>query len=261
MNIYNIGKQFFLTLALLACFALNVKSQVVYDGKESRLTIGGQLEYYIDSASSENIQTIQHQKNFKKVTAPVPDLGLLKYGVWVKIIITNKSPAKNLMIAFDQSLLQTIAFYHLDKGKYVADIGGELYPFKSRAINYHKFMYNLSIPKDSTATYYARVESTHQMQMPIFLGDKAHMEDSNLSKNIFFGIFFGIILVMFFYNLFVYFSVKDPIYLYYVLYILVVGLLQATIEGYGFQFLWPSNSFLATRSFFFLTALVKHTGL
>lgn len=261
MIIYNNIKPFFTTLVLIVFFALNAKSQVIYDGKENVITIGGQLQYYIDSTSSENIQTIQQQKNFKKVTAPVPDLGLLKYGVWVKITITNKAPVKNLMIAFDQSLLQTIAFYYLDKGKYVASIGGELYPFKSRAINYHKFMYNLNIPQDSTATYYARVESTHQMQMPIFLGDKAHMEDSNLQKNIFFGIFFGIILVMFFYNLFVYFSVKDPIYLYYVLYILVVGLLQATIEGYGFQYLWPNSSFWATRSFFFLTALVNITGL
>ncbi|HAL81226.1 MAG TPA: hypothetical protein DCO83_02490 [Mucilaginibacter sp.] len=80
----------------------------------------------------------------------------------------------------------------------------------------------------------------------------------SLAKNILFGVFFGIILVMFFYNLFIYFVVKDTIYLYYVVYIFVVGLVQATIEGYCFQYAMLNNSFLATRSFFLLTAFCKY---
>lgn len=99
------------------------------------------------------------------------------------------------------------------------------------------------------------------MELPVFLGTKDNVNAYNSNKNIIYGIFFGIIITMFFYNLFIYSTVKDKIYLYYVLYILVVGLAQATIDGYSFQFLWPNSSFLATGSFYFLTALVNITGV
>jgi hypothetical protein len=261
MHINTIGKKFYWVIAILVVFASSVRAQVIYDGKEGIISVGNAIEYYIDSASTQNTQRIQQQKHFIKYKANVPDLGLFKFPLWLKITINNKSQTNELMLQFDQSLLQSIDFYYPQNGGYRVNRSGELYPFNTRAVNYHKLIYDLDIAPGSTAVYYARIQSSHQMQMPVFLGEKAYVQDSMLKKNIWFGVFFGIILVMFFYNLFVYFSIKDPIYLYYVLYILVVGLIQITIEGYGFQLLWPDNSFLATRSFFLLTVLVNITGL
>jgi len=235
MNVFTICKKFFPAVSLICLFALNARAQVIFDGNKNIITIGNAIGYYIDSSSSQNIQSIQQQKHFVKNTANVPDFGLLKVPIWLKISINNKSTAQNLMIKFDQSLLLSIEFYYYDHGKYTVNQAGELYPFNSRTINYHKFVYDLKIPPDSTVTYYARIKSSHEMQMPVFLGKKDSIEDDKLAKNILFGVFFGIILVMFFYNLFIYFVVKDTIYLYYVVYIFVVGLVQATIEGYCFQ--------------------------
>ncbi|SDZ87861.1 sensor histidine kinase [Pedobacter hartonius] len=240
---------------------MNARAQVIYNGSKGIVSIGNKIEYYIDSSGTKTLQHLQRQQDFIRSTASVPDFGLMKIPVWLKITINNLSKTDNLMLEFDQSLLLDIKFYRNKNGKWKLNQSGELYPFNSRSNNYHKFIYNLKIPIDSTVTYYVRIRSTHEMQMPIFLGDRTHMEDSNLTKNIFFGIFFGIILVMFFYNLFIYFSVKDPIYLYYVIYIFIVGIAQSTIEGYCFHYVWPDNTFLATRSFFFLTALVNISGL
>ncbi|HEY5327857.1 MAG TPA: 7TM diverse intracellular signaling domain-containing protein, partial [Mucilaginibacter sp.] len=151
--------------------------------------------------------------------------------------------------------------YYPEKGKYNVNRSGEVYPFKSRMVNYHKFVYDLNITTGSTVTYYFRIKSILEMRMPITLGEKESITNGNLAKNIFFGIFFGIILVMFFYNLFIYFVLRDSIYLVYVAYILIVGLVQTTFEGYCFQYLWPNSGFFAIRSFFLLTALVNIIGL
>jgi signal transduction histidine kinase len=261
MRINTISYKFFWVIGFIVILASSVKAQVNYDGKRGIISIGNAIEYYVDSSSTKTIQHIQQLKRFVKYKENVPDLGLFKFPVWLKIAVYNQSRNNNLMLKFDQSLLQSIAFYYPENGKYMVNKSGELYPFNARLVNYHKLIYNLNIAHGTTGVYYARIQSSHQMQMAVFLGMKADVEDSSLKKNMWFGIFFGIILVMFFYNLFVYFSIKDPIYLYYVVYILVVGLVQSTIEGYSFQFLWPNNSFLATRSFFLLTALVNITGL
>lgn len=253
-------KTFLISLFLLVLTA-GLQAQVIYNGSKGIQTIGNKIDYFVDSTGTQDIQSIQRQRQFLRSAANVPDFGMIKVPVWLKISVYNVSSTQDLMLEFDQSLLQEIQFYYKENGQWKVNQSGELYPFHSRENNYHKFIYSLKINYDSTATYYARIKSTHEMQMPIFLGDRAHMVDSNLTKNIFFGIFFGIILVMFFYNLFVYFSVKDPIYLYYVLYIFIVGVAQATIEGYSFHYLWPDNSFMATRSFFLLTALVNISGV
>jgi len=251
-----------LTALVIAFFYfLNCNAQVKYDGSKSIQTIGNAIEYRIDSTSTQTIESIQHEKHFIRSKQTVPDFGLFKAPIWLKITITNTSANQDLKLTFDQSLLLSLDFYQPKNGAYQVYRAGELLPFSARANNYHKLIYDLHIPTGSTAVYYARMVSSHEMQMPVFLGDAGHVNESNMAKNIFFGIFFGIILVMFFYNLFVYFSVKDAIYLYYVVYILVVGLIQATIEGYCFQYLWPNSVFWATRSFFIFTALVNITGL
>lgn len=252
------------TLLLLLFFILISTAgyaQVVYNLNKGVMSIGGKAEYFIDSSASQNIQTIQRQQQFIKSTKDVPDFGLLQVPIWLKLQVTNQSNNNDLIIKFDQALLYNIDFYYPERGGYSANQSGDARTFDSRINNYHKFIYHIDVAPHSTKTYYFRIKSNLKMQMPIYLGDRESIENSNLVLNTCFGIFFGIILVMFFYNLFVYFSLKDPIYLIYVIYILVVGLVQSTFEGYTFQYLWPNNTFWSVRAFFILTALVNITGV
>ncbi len=261
MRISAVHKKFLLLLFSVFLTSCAGYAQVVYNLNKGVVSIGGKAEYYIDSSSSKSIQAIQRQQDFIKSNKDVPDFGLLKVPVWLKLQITNQSNRNDLVVKFDQALLYNIDFYRPEGGAYIANQSGDARPFDSRANNYHKFIYHLDVEPHSTKIYYFRIKSNLKMQMPIYLGDRDSIENSNLVLNTCFGMFFGIILVMFFYNLFVYFSLKDPIYLIYVIYILVVGLVQSTFEGYTFQYLWPNNTFWSVRAFFILTALVNITGV
>ncbi len=261
MKRFCLSNKFLILFLLLPLFTLTAKAQIVYDGKEDVIFVGSGIKYFIDTAEKQNIKTIQKETTFRTSTEKVPDFGLLKVPVWMKVQITNKSNKPNLMLQFEQSFLQNIDFYYPDKGGFKVNKSGEESTFNTRMINYHKFVYDLKIPKDSTITYYFKVKSILKMRMPISLGDKESIMDSNLARNISFGFFFGLMLVLFFYNFFIYLVLKESIYLYYVAYILIVGLVQTTYEGYTFQYLWPNNGFIAIRSFFVLTALVNISGL
>jgi signal transduction histidine kinase len=72
--------------------------------------------------------------------------------------------------------------------------------------------------------------------------------EANLEKDFVAGLYFGIVLVMFLYNLFLYFTVRNSAYLYYVAYILFVGLTQACLNAYAFKYLWPNYPSLNTHS-------------
>lgn len=55
------------------------------------------------------------------------------------------------------------------------------------------------------------------------------------------SIFFGLILVMSFYNLMIYVSVKDQSYLYYVLSILGIGIYLFFFYGFSIEYIWPES--------------------
>lgn len=74
------------------------------------------------------------------------------------------------------------------------------------------------------------------MVLPLILGPPKEMAEKLLTNDLVWGIFIGLILVMVIYNLFIYISVKDSSYLYYVAYSLLIGLTQVTLSGFTYRF-------------------------
>jgi signal transduction histidine kinase len=92
--------------------------------------------------------------------------------------------------------------------------------------------------------------------MPVQVGNISNTLERNRKRDLLFGIYFGVILVMMAYNLFIFFTVKDKSYLYYVVYIFFVGFTQAVLEGYALKFIWTDNFWLSSRSVYYSTTFV-----
>jgi signal transduction histidine kinase len=59
---------------------------------------------------------------------------------------------------------------------------------------------------------------------------------------------YGVLLVMLVYNLFIYLSVRDVSYLYYILYIASFGLYQVSVNGAGIAYFWPDSPWWANAA-------------
>src|SRR5690606_31699575 len=105
------------------------------------------------------------------------------------------------------------------------------------------------------------VSASDPIQLPLTLGTSKNIYNDLLIKDLIFGLYAGLILAMVFYNLIVYFSIKDSTYLYYVVYIFFVGLTQACLQGYTSRFLWPASPLMANHCMFLAPALVGITAL
>ncbi|HYH56521.1 MAG TPA: 7TM diverse intracellular signaling domain-containing protein, partial [Anseongella sp.] len=60
-----------------------------------------------------------------------------------------------------------------------------------------------------------------------------------------------------FYNLFLYITVRDITYIFYVGYILLITLAQGTLHGYTFKYLWPGSPWMAQHSIFVFPSLAS----
>ena len=79
--------------------------------------------------------------------------------------------------------------------------------------------------------------------------------------SLFSGVFYGAILVLLFYNLFLAWGLKDLSYLLYVLFLGSLLLSMAMQSGFGKQFLWPDNTGIEARYLVLVTAMSTATGL
>lgn len=100
---------------------------------------------------------------------------------------------------------------------------------------------------------YLGVKSGKQIVLPLRWSSSANIKRWSKSRDLFFSLYIGIMLVMFLYNLVLYFSVEDRIYLLYVLFLVGVAGSQLFLEGY--QWLIPGfepTSWLGLRSVHFI---------
>jgi signal transduction histidine kinase len=99
-------------------------------------------------------------------------------------------------------------------------------------------------------TVFMRFRSRSILRFPLQIATMPALYTSNHQIDVANGIYFGFMFSLIIYNLFVYFSLRDKAYLYYILYVLSLSLDVACIRGYLIQILPESWTWLVTTRFF-----------
>ena len=181
------------------------------------------------------------------------NLGVSSSCFWVKFSVRNEGASTHLQLRLDHPILDQVLFYY-DKDAKALEVGDE-HPFNHRKYKNPDFIFDLDVPPGTTKEFYFRVRGNEQILIPASIGSPVTMEGISSLKEMLFGIYAGIILVMFFYNIFLYFTVKDKSYLYYVIYIITVGLTQSALKGYTFKYIWPDSNWMAVHSITLLSCV------
>lgn len=222
----------------------SAKAEIVIDQKTTRILIGKDLS--ISNSIEENPLKVLFNREISN--QDVPNLGLTKENVWIKFTILNRSDEPKLFLELAYPILDEVTLYEVNEKFIVNNFLSEKNNFTKRKYNYPNYIFDLDIPKNTKKTYYIKIKSSEQIILPVYVS-KADSLWSHLSEeSALNGIYLGIVLIMFLYNLFVYFSVKDRSYLYYVIYLIFVGLTQLSIKGYTFQYFWPNQPLFASIS-------------
>lgn len=220
------------------------------------ISIGRQVSILEDSSGQLTFEAAVKSTAYKPATTNVPNLGVSNSTFWVKFIVKNESENDRLLLELDQPTIDRATLYTIEAdGRITEQAEGEFKKYGERRYNNQNHVFDLHVQQGETHTYYLKVKSAEQMVLPMFIGDAKPVMESLMNKDVIFGIFFGIMLVMLLYNLFIYFTTKDKGYLYYVLYIFLLSLSQASLSGYAFRFLWPNSTWIAQNSVYLFPAV------
>jgi hypothetical protein len=132
---------------------------------------------------------------------------------------------------------------------------------QGRKINYRLPAVPLSIPPRQKTTLFFKFTS----ELPISITLKAWKEYAFFEQDeyefAYYGAIFGIFFVVILYNLFLFLSMRDALYLYYCVYIFMVGLVVFSVSGFNNAYLWPQSEWMRVRGNILVTCLVFITSI
>lgn len=186
---------------------------------------------------------------FARLNSDVPNLGFSADNIWLKFTVTNNSNNTGLLLDVAYPLLDEVTFYSPDDGGvYHKRVTGESRPFCDRIYSHPDYIFDLNIPKNTGKTYYLCIKSAEQLILPISVNQSEDLWRYLDEESLLTGLFAGAIIIMFLYNLFIFLSVRDRSYFYYVIYVAFVGLTQVGIKGFSFKYLWPDSPAFELKS-------------
>lgn len=113
--------------------------------------------------------------------------------------------------------------------------------FEKRELLYRNFIYSLNLKSGEEKTFYMRIRSFTSKTFPLQLWSLKTFTEKVANEELFLGVFYGIMMVMLFYNLFLLFSVRDINYFYYLFWIVNATMVQMSLNGYSFEYFWPES--------------------
>lgn len=119
----------------------------------------------------------------------------------------------------------------------------------------------ISIAKGEKISLLIKVSSNLGIALPIKIHSTKNYLKTHVIESIFGGVYFGAIITMLLYNLFLYLQVKDKNYLYYVIYVSFLLLYLASFKGYAPMYIWHSSEWMKENATFVFCCLSVVFGL
>ena len=233
----------FLLLFLVFYLALVSKSlagMVSLEPERDSYMLNTVVDVLEDPLGQLSLVDIRSDASFKQPDTGLSSFGFTESAYWYRFDIQNPSPTTHSMIlVLRTAWLDTVHFYQPDAtGAYTERHFGDTLPFQAREYLHPQFLINLNIAPGKQ-TFYMRLTSTQAFITPIELWEPQSFHENDRLWAGYFGMFYGILLVMMLYNGFIWFSTRDRNYLYYCLYLVAFFITNFSYSGFSFQYFWP----------------------
>ena len=180
----------------------------------------------------------------------------------MKYEIINTSEETTKYFSINNTSLDKLEIYLVVDGQVVdRQSGGRVVKIEDRLIPSKNIVFELQLEKDQLYSLFMRIESVNKKVILASISDIQSVNNQIQKENLYFGIFSGVLFGLLFYNLFLYFSINDKVYLIYVIHTFLVWLTQSAILGYTQELLWPDHIWINLRSGVMFSSLVSIAGI
>jgi two-component sensor histidine kinase len=250
-------------LAMLPATGAQAAEPIILSPELHRLSLGKRIDILEDAAKQWRIDDMVSARVaalFSPSQETSPAFGFTTSAYWVRFTVLNP-------LAEERQWYLEIAYPPMDRidlyspqpaGGFHVRSAGDRFPFTQREVQHRHFIFHMRAAPQSQHTYYLRFETAGAVNLPLVLLSPAALAEKINNEQIVLGIYHGAILVMLVYNFFLFLSIRDRSYLYYVLFNSGWIMAMLTLNGLAFQYLWPRQVWWTNNSllFFFCFSFV-----
>lgn len=178
------------------------------------------------------------------------NFGFTRSAHWLRLTLRNDSAtAVERMIEISFPPISDIQFFHpLEGGAYRTVRTGAAHPFATRPHPSRFFVFPVTLPASASQIFYFRVQSTSSIVIPATLWEpQAFYLQERTGYAIQAG-YFGMALALTLFNLLLFFSMRDWVYLLYSIATAMMALVVSVANGFSAEFLWPQSPFWSNIS-------------
>ncbi|NEN24582.1 SpoIIE family protein phosphatase [Cryomorpha ignava] len=197
----------------------------------------------------------------------MPTFGFSDVPQYIKLRVFNfENRAVEKVLEVKNPILNVCNLYEIEGNTArVLFKAGDEKDFSERPVPHINYQFPVWLQPNSTREFILKVSAKgEQLQVPIGLWTNAELSLRDEKDRLLRGIYFGIILFVLLFNLFIYLIIKEKSTLWYVFYVFALLMLQLSLGGFAHRYFWPestyltniANPFFASASIF---ALIKFT--
>ncbi|MFZ3024317.1 7TM-DISM domain-containing protein [Pseudomonas sp.] len=224
------------------------------DNTDVRLSLGPHMSYLEDPRGSLRLQDVQNtpSERFQPVNHDHVNLGKNTSVWWFRVELDNRLvEALPGFLEINYPLLDHLQVYlQTPDGRVSQQESGDRFAFSQRPVQVRNFWFPLQLPSGNSQLL-IRVDTTSTVFFPVYFSTYAANAAAQEDLMAWNGAFYGMLLAMVFYNLFLFLSLREATYCWYVVYGLNVVLLGACFDGLLFKLL-PDATALQAVSIYIL---------
>lgn len=222
------------------------RNQMVYDLKNS-------ISYFEDIAANSSFEVISNtsEGSWNILRGDIPSFGFSSSAYWLRFDICQPPPGgERVILEIEYPLLDSIDLFGIQDEVLVYQVhSGDTVPFSQRLVDDRNFLFYLPDLAQSPMRVYIRVHTESAVQVPLNLYTLTGFSDYRQKALLLQGIYFGIILAMILYNSFLFLSLRELPYLYYVCFTISYFSFQAVLQGFFQQYIlgsvwWQNHALL-----------------
>lgn len=238
-----------LLLLLLSCVVARA-SPVPVPGERDAVAVGPHAEVFIDAQARTSPEEVRAGAAFQAAGREVPNFGYTQAAVWMRFTLPRDAGPLALEVRFPSidSLELYLPHRTPDGVVYRVQRSGDQEPWSARAVRHRHPVFLIPAADLADAPAYLRLQTQSVLTAPVYLWRPDALTTADRDSQFVYGLFYGLVVALFLYNLMLWLSLRDRAYLWYVLYVASFGTGLACLDGFGFQYLWPESVWWANHA-------------
>lgn len=234
---------FAIVLSVLMMSSAAHGADVIISGDASHYELNDRLTYAIDTTGNQTLEQMLQRGHWQQKTkSGVLNLGFTSLPAWLRITVNiPRQTSRPWYLVIPYPLLENVDLYVLRDGRLPAVYHTSSGQASQESSQHRSYMVRLPLPTGLSGRMelVLRARSSTSLQIPVELWREDYLFDQFSTHSLYWGGYFGILCALVIYNLFLFLSIRDPAYGYYVLFLTALGVLMLCISGLGRTLIWP----------------------